>query len=189
MTPNMTATPGSADERTAERPSTARVRGTEPDRCRVIQSQPVPEADDEAGAEDKRPVLRAARAQAIIPASALVRAAGKLIVFRTPAATMRKDVREFIRRIEAVGLTVESTPGHYRVLRDGKPLRKANGCRSRCRSRPTRSAGGERRSSSLGSSASSRSPRGRKSRSLSTFRLPGLGVRPVNAMRRSGACV
>jgi hypothetical protein len=25
------------------------------------------------------------------------------------------------------GLTVESTPGHYRVLRDGKPLRKANG--------------------------------------------------------------
>lgn len=40
---------------------------------------------------------------------------------------MRKDVREFIRRLEAVGLTVEATPGHYRVLRDGKPLRKANG--------------------------------------------------------------
>ena len=40
---------------------------------------------------------------------------------------MRKDVRECIRRLEAVGLTVESTPGHYRVLRDGKPLRKANG--------------------------------------------------------------
>lgn len=40
---------------------------------------------------------------------------------------MRKDVREFIRRLEAVGLTVESTPGHYRVLCDGKPLRKANG--------------------------------------------------------------
>jgi hypothetical protein len=40
---------------------------------------------------------------------------------------MRKDVREFARRLEAVGLTVESTPGHYRVLRDGKPLRKANG--------------------------------------------------------------
>jgi hypothetical protein len=39
---------------------------------------------------------------------------------------MRKDVREFIRRLEAAGLTVESTPGHYRVLRDGKPLRKAN---------------------------------------------------------------
>jgi len=35
--------------------------------------------------------------------------------------------REFIRRLEAVGLTVESTPGHYRVLRDGKPLRKENG--------------------------------------------------------------
>lgn len=32
---------------------------------------------------------------------------------------MRKDVREFIRRLEAVGLTVESTPGHYHVLRDG----------------------------------------------------------------------
>ena len=40
---------------------------------------------------------------------------------------MRKDVREFIRRLEAEGLTVESTPGHYSVLRDGKPLRKANG--------------------------------------------------------------
>jgi hypothetical protein len=40
---------------------------------------------------------------------------------------MRKDVREFIRRLEAVGLTVEATPGHYRVLREGEPLRKANG--------------------------------------------------------------
>jgi hypothetical protein len=39
----------------------------------------------------------------------------------------RKDVREFIRRLEAVGLTVEATPGHYRVLREGKPLRKDNG--------------------------------------------------------------
>jgi hypothetical protein len=44
-----------------------------------------------------------------------------------PRERMRKDVREFIRRLEAVGLTVEPTPGHYRVLRDGKPLRKANG--------------------------------------------------------------
>jgi hypothetical protein len=34
---------------------------------------------------------------------------------------MRKDVREFIRRLEAVGLSVEPTPGHYRVLREGKP--------------------------------------------------------------------
>jgi hypothetical protein len=42
-------------------------------------------------------------------------------------AEMRKDVREFIRRLEAAGLTVEPTPGHYRVLRDGRPLRKANG--------------------------------------------------------------
>jgi hypothetical protein len=32
-----------------------------------------------------------------------------------------------IRRLEAAGLTVEPTPGHYRVLREGKPLRKANG--------------------------------------------------------------
>jgi hypothetical protein len=48
--------------------------------------------------------------------------------FRTATlAPMRKDVREFIRRLEAAGLTVESTPGHYHVLRDGKPLRKANG--------------------------------------------------------------
>jgi hypothetical protein len=28
---------------------------------------------------------------------------------------MRKDVREFIRRLEAKGLTVEATSGHYRV--------------------------------------------------------------------------
>jgi biotin operon repressor len=40
---------------------------------------------------------------------------------------VRKDVREFIRRLKAVGLRVEATPGHYRVLRDGEPLRKANG--------------------------------------------------------------
>src|SRR5262245_39986191 len=51
----------------------------------------------------------------------------KLILVRTLGPEMRKDVREFIRRLEAVGLTVESTPGHYRVLRDGKPLRKQNG--------------------------------------------------------------
>jgi biotin operon repressor len=47
--------------------------------------------------------------------------------FASECDRMRKDVREFIRRLEAAGLTVESTPGHYRVLRDGKPLRKANG--------------------------------------------------------------
>ena len=40
---------------------------------------------------------------------------------------MRKDVREFIRRLEAAGLEVESTPGHYHVWRNGKPLRKENG--------------------------------------------------------------
>jgi hypothetical protein len=39
---------------------------------------------------------------------------------------MRKDVREFIRRREAVGVTVEPTPGHYRVRHAGKSLRKAN---------------------------------------------------------------
>jgi hypothetical protein len=32
---------------------------------------------------------------------------------------MRKDVREFIRRLEAVGLTVESTPGHWDRYRAG----------------------------------------------------------------------
>jgi biotin operon repressor len=36
---------------------------------------------------------------------------------------MREDVRDPIRRLVAVGLTVESTPAHYRVLREGKPLR------------------------------------------------------------------
>ena len=49
------------------------------------------------------------------------------LIFSNAAPKMRKDVREFIRRLEAVGLTVESTPGHYRVMRDGKPLRKQNG--------------------------------------------------------------
>ena len=38
---------------------------------------------------------------------------------------MRKDVREFIRRLEAAGLTVESTLGHENVLRDGKLQVKA----------------------------------------------------------------
>ena len=40
---------------------------------------------------------------------------------------MRRDVREFIRRLEAAGLDVEPTAGHYRVLREGRPLRKAKG--------------------------------------------------------------
>jgi hypothetical protein len=40
---------------------------------------------------------------------------------------MRKDVRELIRRLEAAGLTVKATPGHYHVFRDGKPLRRTNG--------------------------------------------------------------
>jgi hypothetical protein len=40
---------------------------------------------------------------------------------------VRKDVRQFIRRLEAAGLTVQATPGHYHVLRDGKPLRRENG--------------------------------------------------------------
>ena len=44
-----------------------------------------------------------------------------------PGGNVRKDVREFIRKLEATGLVIEPTPGHYRVLRDGKPLRKANG--------------------------------------------------------------
>jgi hypothetical protein len=37
---------------------------------------------------------------------------------------MRKDVREFIRRLESVGLTVESTPGHYQL--DATTLRRAH---------------------------------------------------------------
>jgi hypothetical protein len=41
--------------------------------------------------------------------------------------SMRKDVREFIRVLEAHGLAVEPTAGHYHVYRDGKPLRKENG--------------------------------------------------------------
>jgi hypothetical protein len=56
---------------------------------------------------------------------------------------MRKDVREFIRRLEAAGLTVESTPDHYRLPRDGKPLRNQNGMRFILPFSPTRSAGAE----------------------------------------------
>jgi hypothetical protein len=35
---------------------------------------------------------------------------------------MRKDVREFIRRLEAAGLTVESTPGPYNHERPHRGL-------------------------------------------------------------------
>ena len=61
------------------------------------------------------------------PRPEVVPEAGKLTSSGTTGPENRKDVREFIRRLEAVGLTVESTPGHYRVLREGKPLRRANG--------------------------------------------------------------
>jgi hypothetical protein len=37
--------------------------------------------------------------------------AGKLTLVRDTRADNGKDVREFIRRLEAVGLAVESTPG------------------------------------------------------------------------------
>jgi len=40
---------------------------------------------------------------------------------------MRRAVRECIRELEAARLTVEWTPGHCSVLRDGKPLQRANG--------------------------------------------------------------
>jgi biotin operon repressor len=59
---------------------------------------------------------------------------------------MRKDVREFIRRLEAAGLTVESTPGHYHVLRDSKPLRKQNEMPFMLSSPPTPSAGARQHS-------------------------------------------
>jgi biotin operon repressor len=39
---------------------------------------------------------------------------------------MRKDVREFIRQLEAAGLTVESAPGHYSVVREGRPTGPGN---------------------------------------------------------------
>lgn len=40
---------------------------------------------------------------------------------------MRKDVREFIRRLEAVGLTVESTQAITASCASGSPLRKQKG--------------------------------------------------------------
>jgi hypothetical protein len=86
---------------------------------------------------------------------------------------MRRDVREFIRRLEAAGLTVEPTPGHYRVLREASRCARRTACRSRCRSRPTRSAGAEPQSSNCANSASACSTMGQKCRSPPTFRSPG----------------
>jgi hypothetical protein len=84
-------------------------------------------------------------------------AASPAAVNQPPGDRMKTDVREFIRRLEAVGLTVEPTPGHYRVLRGGNPSGKRTGCRSRCPARPTRSAGGGPRSWNCASSASASS--------------------------------
>jgi hypothetical protein len=59
---------------------------------------------------------------------------------------MRKDdVRQFIRHLEAMGLTLESTRATTASLPYGKPFRNATACRSRRRSRPTRSTGVEPR--------------------------------------------
>jgi hypothetical protein len=120
---------------------------------------------------------------------------GRLRNYRPPTPSLhedspkvRKDVREFVRRLEAVGLTVEATPGHYRVLRDGKPLRKANGCRSCCPSPPTRLAGVVPRSPSCGSSGSTSSlPMPRYSNDTFQPALcdPG-AAEQLNAVDRSG---
>ena len=75
---------------------------------------------------------------------------------------MRKDVREFIRRLEAAGRTVEPTHGHYRVLPEAQALRKANGTPFSCRSPPARFAGAEGRSANNPSSASTCSTKGQK---------------------------
>jgi hypothetical protein len=70
----------------------------------------------------------AARGMAAVARPGSRTRAGKLIrAPGLPGPKMSKDVREFIRRLEAIGLRVESTPGHYRVLRKGKPLHKQNG--------------------------------------------------------------
>jgi hypothetical protein len=58
---------------------------------------------------------------------------------------MRKDVREFIRRLEAVGLTVESTPGTTASDATVSLSARRTGCRSRCRFLRTRFVGAERR--------------------------------------------
>jgi len=67
---------------------------------------------------------------------------------------MRKDVREFIRRLETAGLTVEATPGTTAFSGTVSHSARRTGCLSCCRSHPTRLAGGERRSSSRASSVS-----------------------------------
>jgi hypothetical protein len=39
-------------------------------------------------------------------------------------ALVKLEQRAFIRRLLAIGLAVESTPGHYRLLRDGELIRR-----------------------------------------------------------------
>lgn len=98
---------------------------------------------------------------------------------------MRKDVREFIRRLEAAGLTVEPTPGHYRVLRKGKPLRRANGMPFMLPFPPTRAAGAEQRSSNFASSASTRR---RRSETPKPADLSATGPRPRHALTHTRTC-
>ena len=47
---------------------------------------------------------------------------------------MRKDVREFIRRLEAADFTVQPTPGHDRARCDGSRSARQTARRSCCRS-------------------------------------------------------
>jgi hypothetical protein len=72
------------------------------------------------------------------------------------STTVSEEGRARVHRLlDAVGLTVEATLGHYRVLRDRSLSANRTGGRSRCRSHPTRCVGAKRRSSSYGSSGSS----------------------------------
>jgi hypothetical protein len=87
---------------------------------------------------------------------------------------MRKDVREFIRRLEAVGLTLESTPGNTASSARESHSAKPTGCRSHRRSHRARSDGAERRSSSCASSASTCSKNGREMPKPADLSVTGL---------------
>jgi hypothetical protein len=85
---------------------------------------------------------------------------------------MRKDVREFIRRSKPSGSQSSRRPATTASCATASHCGKRTGCRSRCRSRPTPSAGAEPQSSNCATRHQHLAPAQRR-RSPPTFRSPG----------------
>jgi hypothetical protein len=102
---------------------------------------------------------------------------------------MRKDVREFIRRLEAVGLTVEPTPGYYRRCATASRSAKPDAVHAAVLARHdplARSADTVRRSSSRASSASTCSKKRREMPKPADLSVTGL--RPRHVRIRTCTC-